>query len=66
MNYENTNDLITLEELCEMLMIGKSTAYKLLQSKSINAFRIGRVWRIPKSSVYNFISQSTTSIIPRH
>ncbi len=48
-------DLITIDELCEMLMIGRTTAYKLLQSHELNAFKIGRVWKISKASVELYI-----------
>ena len=39
----------------ELLQIGKSTAYQLLDSGEIKAFRIGRKWKIPKSAVYEYI-----------
>lgn len=31
-------DLITIDELCEILVIGKNTAYKLLNENIIHAF----------------------------
>lgn len=49
------NDLLTIDELCETLLIGRNTAYRLLNSNSISAFRIGRCWKIPKSSVEEFL-----------
>ena len=49
--FENYSDLVSIEELCEMLFIGKNVAYELLQRKKIKAFRIGRLWKIPKRSV---------------
>lgn len=50
-------DILTLEDLCEALMIGKNQAYRLLNANSIRGFRIGKVWKIPKSSVIEFISE---------
>ena len=49
--FENYSDLVSIEELCEMLFIGKNVAYELLRRKKIKAFRIGRLWKIPKRSV---------------
>lgn len=50
--FNNTsNDLITVDELCEILMIGKNRAYLLLKSNEISAFKIGRHWKIPRVSV---------------
>lgn len=54
MNYEE-NELLTLNELCERLMISETTAYKLLRSEEIKGFQIGRHWRIPVVSVTEYI-----------
>ena len=54
MQAENV-DLITIDELCDMLMIGRTTAYKLLRSGSLNVFKIGKVWKIPRASVEELI-----------
>lgn len=52
---DNYNEMISLEDLCEILTIGKSTAYHLLQTKQIKAFKIGRIWKIPRESVSEFV-----------
>ena len=44
-------EIITVEELMDLLYIGKNTAYELLATGQIEAFRIGRVWKIPRQSV---------------
>ena len=49
--------LITVEELCELLMIGKNAAYWLLRSGKIKCFRIGRIWKIPKESLNKYIRE---------
>lgn len=59
MNTETYEDLITIEELCEILSIGKNTAYHLLNAKEISAFRIGRIWKIPRVSVVTYIKSHT-------
>lgn len=51
--------LITVDELCELLMIGKNSVYKLLNSGTIKSFRIGRAWKIPRESLNEFIKQQT-------
>lgn len=50
-------DLITIDELCDLLMIGRTTAYKLLQTGEIKAFKIGKVWKISKASVERYIKE---------
>ena len=52
---DNWDDFLTVEELCELLKIGRNAAYRLLSSGQISAFRNGRVWRIPKQAVIEFI-----------
>ena len=52
-------ELVTIEELCEILAIGKNTAYDLLKNKEIEAFRIGRNWKIPRVSIEKYILKKT-------
>ena len=42
----NTKDILTLKELQVLLHIGKNTALRLVQSGEIEAFRVGKQWRI--------------------
>ena len=56
--YNEDIELITIEELCCILYIGKNRAYELLKANQIKAFRIGRVWKIPKCSVDKYIMDS--------
>ena len=56
----NTSEsLITVEELCEELMIGRNAAYSLLSSKQIKGFRIGRIWKIPRESIRQYIKEQS-------
>lgn len=41
-------ELITVEELCEILRIGKNAAYKLPASGKLKCFRMSRTWNIPR------------------
>lgn len=50
---------IAIEELCEMLMIGRNAAYKLLTSGKLKGFRIGRIWKIPRVSIQNYIKEQS-------
>lgn len=57
---ENTKeDLVTLDELQDILQIGRSTAYQLLRDGEIKAFRIGRYWKIPRLAVTEYISRKS-------
>ena len=49
--------IMEIDGLCEMLGIGKNTAYQLLNDQEIDAFKVGTVWKIPKKSVEEFIER---------
>jgi excisionase family DNA binding protein len=53
--FEQYNDLVSVEALCDMLAIGKNSAYKLLSSGEINCFRHNRIWKIPRDAVTEYI-----------
>lgn len=48
-------DILNMDEACEILRIGHNNMYKLLNSGELKAFKNGRVWKIPKLSVEQFI-----------
>ncbi len=52
-------DILTVAEIAETLYIGKNRVYELLENGSIKGFRIGRVWKVPKEALREYIlSQS--------
>lgn len=51
------NDVLTVEELCEVLRIGKNTAYKLLKSGKIKSIKIGSTYKIPKRSIIRYLTK---------
>ena len=62
--FQNTyNDMISIDDLCEMLTIGKNTAYHLLKTNQIKAFKIGRIWKIPRNSVSDYVLLQTKNNI---
>ena len=54
--FDQYPDAVTIEELCEMLGIGRGLAYQLLSSGKIKAVKVGRGWRVVKKAVEDFIS----------
>lgn len=55
---EMENDCLTPRECMNYLYIGKSTFYKLVNSGELSAFRIGKLWRVPKSGLQDFIRKN--------
>lgn len=52
---EEYADILTVDEACEALRIGYNAIYELLKTGKLKAYRNGRVWRIPKVAVKEFI-----------
>lgn len=48
-------DILTVEDLCEFLRIGRNRAYELLKTQQIKGFQIGRVWKIPKFALEEYL-----------
>ena len=55
--FENGYDILTTEEVMELLNIGKNAMYKLLASGNLKAFRVGRNWKIPRKEVDAYIDR---------
>ena len=53
---ENYNEILDIEDVCDILNIGKNWAYRLLTEQKIQAFKIGRNWKIPKAALIDYIS----------
>ena len=56
---ESYDDLLTTEEACEALKVGKNALYALLRSQKLNGYRNGRVWRIPRIAVEEYIRKQS-------
>lgn len=47
--------LVTPEEAAELLGCGMNSIYKLLRSGKLKAMRIGRIWKIPRRAIQEYI-----------
>ena len=52
-------DILTTDEACEALRIGYNALYDLLQSGKLKAYRNGRLWRIPKKSIIEYVIEQS-------
>lgn len=53
--FENYPDVVTVEQLASMLGISTKTAYKLVNEKQIKSVCIGRIYKIPKIYVLEYL-----------
>ena len=58
--YRSLNELpivLRVEDLMQVLDIGRTTAYELLRSGKIPSIRVGKQIRIPKQSVEEYLKK---------
>ena len=48
-------DLLTVDEACEALRIGHNTIYTLLKQGELKGYRCGRIWRIPRAALEEYV-----------
>ena len=55
--FSEYGDIMSVEDICTVLFIGRNRVYELLNDGLLKGFRIGRTWRIPKKSLETYIVQ---------
>lgn len=57
-HFDNLPLVLSVNDICKVLFIGKNSAYALISTGQLRHFRVGRQIRIPKSALLNYINQS--------
>ena len=55
--FSNCKDVVTVEQLAEMLDIGLTLAYRLVRQKTIKSIKVGREYKIPKQFIINCLTE---------
>lgn len=53
--FDNYKDIVSVDEMCQMLNISVNLAYKLLKENCIQHRKVGRAYRIPKKSIIDYM-----------
>lgn len=53
---EKYNDVLSVDQMCEILHIGRNTAYTLLKTNRVRNIRVGNKYIIPKKSIIDFLN----------
>ena len=53
--YNMASEILTRDEVMEMLKIGRSTFYKLIQEGRLKGFKEGNRYKVPLSSVEEYV-----------
>ena len=57
--FKEYNDVVTVQELCEMLRIGQNKAYELLSTNQIPTIRMGKKYVILKEYIIKYIKSTS-------
>jgi excisionase family DNA binding protein len=50
--------LLSVDNICEYLGIGRDTIYKWIADKGLPAYRLGRLWKFKKNEVDEWVKKS--------
>lgn len=53
--FDNYPDVVTVDDLTKMLGIGRNTAYRLVNEGEIRSIRVGKIHKIPKRNVIEYL-----------
>lgn len=53
--FEEYCDMLTVDEVAEILGIGKNAAYEIFRSGEMHCFMLKGRWKIPKESVIEYV-----------
>ena len=53
------SEILTVEDVMEILNIGKNAAYDLFRSGDIKCFRLKNRWKVPKQAVIDYINNQS-------
>ena len=57
--FETLPDILSVAQVRQALSIGRVGVYKLLNSGKIYSFKVGNVYKIPKSSLIEFVDRGS-------
>ena len=55
---EIESEYLTPREVMNLLYIGRNTFYKLVNSGELPAFRVGKLWRVSRKALINYIENA--------
>lgn len=57
--FNEFGDILSVEEVCEALRIGANQAYEILNCKKLKGYKQGRVWKIPRQALIEYIVEQS-------
>ena len=57
--FEQYDDILTIEEIAEILKIGRTQAYRIVRSDNLKGYKEGKDWKIPKQALINYVASKS-------
>lgn len=57
MSFENLPDIVTVKQLADFLQTSDQTIIRAIKANDLEAFKIGREWRIEKTNVIKWVKK---------
>ena len=57
--FESFDDILSVEDVSVALKMGKNAIYDLLLNKELKGFKNGRVWRISKAELIEYVKKAS-------
>ncbi len=57
--FEQYDDILTIEDISEILKIGMTQAYKIVRSGQLKGYKEGKDWKIPKQALANYVTEQS-------
>ena len=54
-------ELLTVDEVMDILCLGRNTVYDLLRTGTLQGVKFGKVWRVPKENIRLMILEKMQS-----
>ena len=59
LNVTTRDQIITVKEACELLRLGKSKVYELLEEGTLEGVHLGRTWRTTVKACDDFLEEQS-------
>lgn len=56
--FDSYPDVMNVQQVRSALRIGRTAVYRLLESNEIRCFKIGNAYKIPKTSLIEFVQRN--------
>lgn len=60
MGIDSLPEIITVKQLAEFLQVSEITIKRAMKANELQAFKVGRDWRVEKDSVIKWLRHSNT------